>query len=103
MVSAEHFAIFVVIATLSATPTYYVLRRTGEGRARSAIAYLIGLAVGIAAAALLPHADSPTLESGLLAAFVGPFVGMARAGYMRRRRERDKARKARMRLDGVAH
>jgi hypothetical protein len=49
------------------------------------------------ATCLLPPADPRMFEAGLVAAFAGPFIGMARAGYMRRRRERNKQlRKARI-------
>ena len=34
MVSALHLSVFLLIATLAATPSYYVMRRTSEGRAR---------------------------------------------------------------------
>jgi purine-cytosine permease-like protein len=90
MVSAVHIAVFLVIATLSASPAYYFLRRTDRGRARGSIAYLSGFIVGMFATCLLPPADPRMFEAGLVAAFAGPFIGMARAGYMRRRRERNK-------------
>ena len=97
MVSALHLSVFLLIATLAATPSYYVMRRTREGRARESISYLLGLAVGIAAACFLSTPDNPTLGAGLLGAFVGPWLGMARAGYMRLRKERNERRKARIR------
>ena len=97
MVSALHLAVFLLIATLAATPAYYLLRRTSEGRARGSIAYLLGLAVGLTAASFISTPDNPTLGAGLLGAFVGPWLGMARAAYMRLRRERNRRRKARLR------
>ena len=97
MVSALHLSVFLLIATLAATPSYYVMRRTSEGRARESISYLLGLAVGIAAACFLSTHDNPTLGAGLLGAFVGPWLGVARAGYMRLRKERNEKRKARIR------
>jgi hypothetical protein len=93
MFSAVHLAVFLGVSTLAAVPAYYLLRRTDEGRARSAIAYLLGFIVGIVATALLPLADSAAVQAGLLAAFTGPFLGITRAGYMRRRRLRNKARR----------
>jgi hypothetical protein len=93
MFSAVHLAVFLGVSTLAAVPAYYLLRRTDEGRARSAIAYLLGFMAGIVATALLPLADSTASQAGLLAAFTGPLLGMARAGYMRRRRLRNKARR----------
>jgi hypothetical protein len=44
MVSTLHLSVFLLIATLAATPSYYVMRRTSEGRARESISYLLGLA-----------------------------------------------------------
>lgn len=94
MIGAMHMAVFLIAAVLSAIPTYYVLRRTDEGRARSAIAYLSGFAVGLVALALLPTRDVVLSQSALLAAFLGPFLGMARARSMRQRRGRSRARQA---------
>ena len=37
MISAMHLAVFLIAAVLAAFPTYYLLRRTDEGRARGAI------------------------------------------------------------------
>lgn len=93
MISAMHMAVFLITAVLAAIPAYYFLRRTDEGRARGAIAYLSGFLFGFAAFLLLPTRDVVLSQSALLAAFVGPFVGMSRARYMRLRRERGKARR----------
>lgn len=92
MISAMHLAVFLITAVLAAFPTYYVLRRTDEGRARGAIAYLMGFFFGLAGFLLLPTRDAVLSQSALLAAFTGPFFGMARARTMRLRRERNKAR-----------
>ena len=66
MVSAVHIAVFLVIATLSASPAYYFLRRTDRGRARGSISYLSGFAVGMFATCLLPPADPRMFEAGLV-------------------------------------
>lgn len=93
MISAMHMAVFLIAAVLSALPTYYLLRRTDEGRARGAIAYLMGFAIGLVAVMLLPTADVRLTQSALLAAFAGPFFGMARARYIRQRKLRVRARR----------
>lgn len=92
MISAMHLAVFLITAVLAAIPTYYVLRRTDEGRARGAIAYLMGFFFGFVGFLMLPTRDAVLSQSALLAAFSGPFFGMARARAMRQRRERNKAR-----------
>ena len=84
---------FAVVALVAASPAYYFLRRTSEGRARGAIAYIAGFLTGIAATSLLMPVRPPVVEAGLLAAFVGPFLGMTRARWIRMRRRR----KARLR------
>ncbi|RTL68957.1 MAG: hypothetical protein EKK41_14540 [Hyphomicrobiales bacterium] len=93
MIGAMHMAVFLVTAVLAAIPAYYFLRRTDEGRARSAIAYLSGFSFGIAAFLMLPTRDVVLSQSALLAAFTGPVLGMMRARYMRRRREMKKLRR----------
>jgi glycerol uptake facilitator-like aquaporin len=93
MVGAVHVAVFLIIVVLAASPAYYFLRRTDAGRARGAAAYLSGFAIGIVAVAMLPTTDTVMSQAALLAAFTGPFVGMARARYMRLRRERNRARR----------
>ena len=90
MVSSLQLSVFLLIATLAATPTYYLLRRTNKGSARHSISYLLGCTVGITAACFLPSTDLRILRAALLGAFIGPCLGMARAGYMRLRRERNK-------------
>lgn len=68
-------------------PPYVLLRQAGRGRARSAISYLCGLTVGLAATALLAailHDTvdiDTTMQAGLFSAFFCPFVGMARAKW----------------------
>jgi hypothetical protein len=83
-----------LVAFLAALPPYSVLRQRGRGRARSAVAYLLGLAAGLAStvvlALLLEHFADPSviIGAGLTAAFFAPFVGMARAKWERPRRPR---------------
>jgi hypothetical protein len=93
MIGAVHAIVFLIVAMLAATPTYYILRRTSEGRARGSTAYLCGFAIGIVAVAVLPTSDTAMPLAALTAAFLGPFAGMSRARYMRLRRERNKARR----------
>src|SRR5262245_24480601 len=81
-----------LVAFLAALPPYNVLRQRGRGRARSAIAYLMGLAAGLACTVVLALvlrrlADpAAVIGAGLLAAFFAPFIGMARAKWERPRR-----------------
>lgn len=93
MLSPLHVATFLVVSVLAAGPAYYFLRRTDEGRARGAIAYLSGFTIGLAGFVLLPSRDVVLSQSALLAAFAGPFVGMLRARYMRQRKERGRHRR----------
>jgi hypothetical protein len=85
---------------VAAFAPFALMRRSGHGRARSAIAYLAGLAAGLAATVALAVAfeplarSSPVVEAGLFGAFFGPFAGMLRAKWERpaRRRRRPAAR-----------
>lgn len=88
MIGAMHMAVFLITAVLAAIPAYYILRRTDEGRARGAVAYLLGFFFGVAAFLLLPTADVVLSQTALVAAVTGPMFGMMRARYMRKRRER---------------
>jgi hypothetical protein len=77
----------VVAATLaSAWPTYAIMLRAKSGRARSAIAYLLGFAAGLAGTAFMAAATvaamadgTAVVGAGLLASFVAPLVGMVHA------------------------
>lgn len=93
MLGALHLATFLVVAVLAATPAYYFLRRTDEGRARGAIAYLSGFMIGLAGFVLLPTRDVVLSQAALLAAFAGPFVGMLRARAIRLRKGRVRQRR----------
>ena len=81
-----------VVAFLAAVPPYLALSQTNRGRARSAIAYLLGLGAGLAAtvvsvATLRAHADTQAIvAAGFLASFFSPFFGMLRAKWQRKGR-----------------
>jgi hypothetical protein len=89
-----------LVGFLAAVPPYSLLRKSGRGRARSAVAYLAGLVTGLASAVvvtalLLPTVGRATIaEAGLFSAFFGPFAGMVRATWERtgRRQRRTAAR-----------
>lgn len=92
-------AVTVAIAAIAAAwPAYATLRRAKPGRARSAIAYLLGFFSGLAAtAAMAVFAEDITPQpatvatAGLLASFVAPFIGLVHAklrGPQRRQRQR---------------
>jgi hypothetical protein len=72
---------------LAAYAPYALLKQYGRGRACEAIAYLAGLAVGLALTVVLarlfqPLAPSSAIaEAGLAGAFFGPFAGLARAKW----------------------
>jgi predicted branched-subunit amino acid permease len=79
-------AAVVVAAFAAAWPTYAIMLKARTGRARSAIAYLLGFAAGLFATAVLATATgavaagaSEVAVAGLLAAFIAPFVGMVHA------------------------
>jgi apolipoprotein N-acyltransferase len=77
--------VVMAVAFAAGLPAYFILRRAKPGRARSAIAYLLGFCAGLLATVLLGAALEPSAEEtpvalvGIVAAFIGPFVGMAHA------------------------
>ena len=88
----------VWVAVMAAIPAHVIVRQSRRGRARTAIAYLAGfgaglvmtLALGVIVASF--RDDSPeVVPLGIFGAFVGPFIGMARAAWLRptRRTSRD--------------
>jgi hypothetical protein len=90
--------VLVWVCVAAAIPAYRILLISSRGRARSAIAYLIGFFTGIGTTMLLfmligvMAEDAPQIGSvGLLGALIGPLLGMARAKWLRatRRRSRD--------------
>lgn len=85
----------VAVTVLAGLAPYALLKATRRGRARTSLAYLSGLAVGLMATAALAAIASPyrdpgsVIGPGLLGAFFGPFIGMLRAkweGPARKRR-----------------
>lgn len=85
-------------ASVAAWPAYAILRRAKPGRARSAIGYLLGFFAGLAATWLmvgLAGASAPdpgtVVAAGMLASFIGPFIGLVHGklrGPARRRGQR---------------
>ncbi len=102
-------AVAVVAAALaSAWPTYAIMLEAKSGRARSAIAYLLGFAAGLAATAVLVAATgaatagaSEAAAAGLLASFIAPFIGMVHAKLRRPPRRRSRAPGGRGQVSGV--
>ena len=90
--------VVIVVALTAALPAYLTLSRAKQGRARSAVSYLLGFFAGLLATIVLggmlePLAgqETPVVVIGMLASFVGPFVGMVHAKLAqppRRRRPR---------------
>jgi drug/metabolite transporter (DMT)-like permease len=85
-----------IIAIVAAFPAYAFTQHSGRGRARSAIAYLSGLAVGLAAAVVFFQllqilALNLTFGGAALAgSFFGPFVGLLWGVWVRSGRKRRK-------------
>jgi hypothetical protein len=75
------------------------MRRARRGRARSAIAYVVGLSGGLVATLLLVLAirlvpadvRSTAAAAGVIGAFVAPFIGITLAKLRRRTRRRQAA------------
>src|SRR5262245_16447420 len=84
----------VTVGAIAALPAYYFTRRSGRGRARSAIAYLSGLAGGVlAAVALFQVLQALTLNftfagASLMGAFFGPFAGLLLGVWVRTGRKK---------------
>ena len=88
---------FWLVAVLAAAPAFGIVRQGKRGRARSAIAYLAGFFVGLAASvglalavAALIATESPVFNAGVTAAFLGPFTGIVHAKLRRNARRRTK-------------
>ena len=87
----------VMVGLVAAFPAYSCMHRSGRGRARSAIAYLSGLAAGILAAVVLFHglqalALNLTFAGAALAgAFFGPFCGLFLGAWVRTGRKKRKS------------
>jgi hypothetical protein len=88
---------FWLVAVLAAVPAFSIVRQGRRGRARSAIAYLAGFFLGLAAtvglalaAASLTTSDASVFNAGVTAAFLGPFTGIVHAKLRRSARRRPK-------------
>lgn len=87
---------FWLVAVLAAVPAFCIVRQARRGRARSAIAYLAGFFLGLAAsvalalAATLITPDASLFNAGVTAAFLGPFTGIVHAKLRRSARRRTK-------------
>ena len=91
-------AVVIVVAMTAALPAYLTLSKAKPGRARSAVSYLLGFFAGLLATIVLggvlePLAgqETPIVVIGMLASFIGPFIGMVHAKLAqpsRRRRPR---------------
>ena len=87
----------LLIALTAAATSYLTYRRAMPSRTRSASAYQTGFMAGLAAALglanLLPACaleNVPIAEAGILASFVGPFVGLVH-GELRRLAQQEAA------------
>ena len=76
----------ILAALVSAWPAYAILLRAKHGRARSAIGYLVGFFAGLGVTAVLAALIAPLAAeatpvpvAGLLASFIGPFIGLLHA------------------------
>jgi len=88
--------VLVASAFLAALPAFRVVRKPTRGRARSAMAWVLGFVVGVFATMLfsitigdVANSDAPVAGSGLLGAFFGPFIGILHGkwcGPIKRRR-----------------
>jgi hypothetical protein len=86
---------FWFVVVLAAWPAFSIVRQSGRGRARSAIAYLAGFSSGLAATvglalALATFVSTPIamFNAGVAAAFLGPFTGIVHAKLRRAMRRR---------------
>jgi hypothetical protein len=89
-------AMLIACAFVAALPAFRVLRMSASGRARSAVAWILGFLAGLAAAVSLSIAigevagpNGSVGASALLGCFLGPFIGIVHAklaGPVRKRR-----------------
>ena len=80
----------VWVTVMAAIPAYVIAVQSRRGRARTAVAYLAGFGAGLAMTLALEivvgsfrPGSPPVAHLGLLGAFVGPFLGIARAAWLR--------------------
>ena len=83
----------VWVAVMAAIPAHVIVGQSHGGRARTAIAFLAGFGAGLAMTLGLGvivasfREDSPdVVPLAIFGAFVGPFIGMARAAWLRPQR-----------------
>lgn len=91
-------AVVIVVALIAALPAYLTLSRAKAGRARGAVSYLLGFFTGLLVTIVLSgmleplaRQETPMVVIGMLASFLGPFIGMIHAKLAqppRRRRSR---------------
>ena len=87
--------VLVCVVVAAGIPAFLTLRESGRGRARGALAYLGGFFTGIITTitlfvllnAAVTEAAPEIGAIGLLGSFWGPFVGMARAKWIRPQRK----------------
>jgi hypothetical protein len=79
-----------IVSIVSAIPAFLILSRSRRGRARSAVGYLAGFIGGIATTTIIVRLVGAYVMDiwsiiawGLLSSFFAPFVGMARALWVR--------------------
>jgi len=71
----------------AASVAFRIVRQSSRGRARSALAWICGFAIGLLTMLLLPialPAPQPSVSAeGIVGAFVGPFIGILYGRWMR--------------------
>ena len=71
----------------AASVAFRIVRQSSRGRARSALAWISGFAIGLLTMLLLPIAlptSHPSVSAeGIVGAFVGPFIGILYGRWMR--------------------
>jgi hypothetical protein len=88
----------------AASAAFRIVRQSSRGRARSAMAWISGFAMGLLTMLLLsiavptPHSSASVSAEGIVGAFVGPFIGILYGRWVRpekkRRRPHDVAQMA---------
>ena len=80
----------VWVALMAAIPAHVIVAQSRRGRARTAIAYLSGFGAGLTMTLVFGvivasfREDSPeVVPLAIFGAFVGPFIGIARAAWLR--------------------
>jgi hypothetical protein len=98
-----------LVGFIAAAPAYVLVRQSERGRARTAIAYLCGLSLGLFATVLLSRLlhwfvePDAVVGPGVFSSFFFPFVGIARAKWERPRKRSRRAAMARAEKQKAAH